>query len=74
MAEKQIFIKIEKYNDAIDVIELVKNKIKESKILLQKIKQLKSQEDSMIEKWSSELNEMEKKIAQVSEVFSESGE
>lgn len=74
MAEKQIFIKIENFNDTVDVIELIKGKVKESKTLLQKMKMIKTQEEELMNRWAGELDEIEKRFSYVTDSFSETGE
>ncbi|MGM5487385.1 MAG: hypothetical protein ACQESG_00385 [Nanobdellota archaeon] len=64
MAQKDapVFVKIDEYKDVLDVIELVKAKIKESKTTLARINELKNTEDTEIETWTNELDEVERKI------------
>ncbi|MFO7710253.1 MAG: hypothetical protein R6V53_00645 [Candidatus Woesearchaeota archaeon] len=57
-----VFVKIDEYKDVLDVIELVKAKIKESKTTLARINELKNTEDAEIETWTNELDEVERKI------------
>ncbi len=71
MAEKQIFIKIDNYNDTVDVIELIRNKLRESRGTLQKIRQLKTEEDALIGKWNAELDEMDKRFSYITDSFAE---
>lgn len=62
MEQAPIFIKIDQYKNVLDIIEVLKAKVKEAKDQLAKIQQLKSQEDAELEEWYSELQEIEKKI------------
>ncbi len=71
MADKQIFIRIENFNDTVDVIELIRGKIRESRGILQKVKQLNAQEDDLISKWNNELDEVERRFSYVTDSFSE---
>ncbi|MFP4424204.1 MAG: hypothetical protein ACLFP2_03140 [Candidatus Woesearchaeota archaeon] len=57
-----VFVRIDEYKDVLDVIELVKTKIKESKTTLARINELKNTEDAEIETWTNELDEVERKI------------
>lgn len=57
-----IFIKIEEYKDVLAIISVLKNKIKEGKEIVSKINQLKNEEDAQLGEWSSELEELEKRI------------
>jgi len=57
-----IFVKIDEYKDILDVIELIKKKLEEAKSTLGRINELKNEEDSELELWRSELEEVERKI------------
>lgn len=57
-----VFIKIEDYKDVIDVMELIKHKVDEANSILEKIKELKAQEEAELEEWKTNLQEVEKKI------------
>ena len=46
MAEAQVFVKIDEYKDVLRTIGLIKSRINDAKNTLQKVKELKSQEDS----------------------------
>jgi hypothetical protein len=63
--EMPVFVKIEDYKDVIDIMELVKNKISEANSLLEKIKELKAQEDAELELWNANLEDVERKIAYI---------
>jgi len=64
MNEKQmpVFVKIEDYKDVIDVIDLIRAKIDETKETLLKINELKNQEDAELEHWKNELDDIENKM------------
>lgn len=57
-----VFVKIDEYKNVLDVIQVLKNKVREGKDILAKIHQLKSEEDSELEEWSAEIDEIEKRI------------
>ncbi len=57
-----VFVKIEDYKDVLDVIELIKNKIEQAKDVLGRINELKNEEDSELEVWKTNLEEIEGKI------------
>jgi hypothetical protein len=60
-----VFVKIEDYKDVIDIMELVKSKVNEANDILEKIRQLKAQEDAELELWNSNLEDVERKIAYI---------
>ncbi len=57
-----VFIKVDEYKDIIDMIELTQEKVKESRALLEKINELKAEEDAELELWSNSLNVVDKKL------------
>jgi chromosome segregation ATPase len=61
--ESPIFVRVDEYKDFLDVIELIKGKIAEAKTTLQKINELKNSEDTEIEVWTNELEEINRKIS-----------
>lgn len=63
MPEMPIYVRIEEYRDVLDVINMIKNKIKDARASLGKINQLKNEEDAELEKWTSELDSVERKVA-----------
>lgn len=58
-----IFVKIENYKDVLDIISLLKEKIKEANVMLDKISEIKSKEDAEIEKWRSNLEDIKSKVS-----------
>ena len=62
MEQAPVFIKIDQYKNVLDIIEVLKAKVKEAKNQLSKVQQLKNQEDAELEEWSSELAEIEKRV------------
>jgi hypothetical protein len=63
--EAPVFVKIDDYKDVLDVLDLIKDKLGEAKRTLADINELKNDEDSEIELWSSTLNEIEKKLGDI---------
>lgn len=57
-----VFVRIEDYNEVLDVMNMVKSKIKEAKETLGKINELKNAEDSEVELWKTNLEEVERKV------------
>jgi uncharacterized protein Yka (UPF0111/DUF47 family) len=62
METAPVFVKIDEYKNVLDIIQVLKGKIKEAKDVLEKVYQLKSEEDAELEEWSAELEEIEKRI------------
>lgn len=66
-----VFIKIEEYNDVLDLVKAVRNKLEEAKATLLKINDLKNEEDHQLEMWQNTLAEVEKKIDFIDHSLSE---
>jgi len=60
--ETPVFVKVDEYKELLDVIGLVKTKIKESREIMGRINQLKNEEDSELELWKNEIEEVERKV------------
>jgi len=57
-----VFVKIEEYSDVLDLMSEIKEKVSNAKSLLQTLDELKEREDSEIDSWRSNIDEIEKKI------------
>ena len=62
MMKDAVYIKIDEYQSILDVIHLTREKIKRSRYLLNKINELKGQEDEALENWQRELEEVEHRL------------
>ncbi|HLD00634.1 MAG TPA: hypothetical protein VJC39_02725 [Candidatus Nanoarchaeia archaeon] len=71
MEKMPIFVKVDDYQDVLDLIKNIKKKIDESKETLSKIHELKNEEDHQLELWQSTLAEVEKKIEVISHTLHE---
>jgi hypothetical protein len=69
--EKNVFVKIDEYNDILDIISLVNEKVNEARIILGKINELKNQEDSELEAWKASLDDVERKLRYVDQTLFE---
>jgi len=66
-----VFVKIDRYNELSDMLRQIASKLNDAKQVLKKIKDLKGQEDSELESWNSELENVEGKLAEISQSISE---
>ena len=57
-----IFVKVDEYKDVLNILDLVKNKIREAKTTIHEINDLKNQEDSELALWANEISDIEKKV------------
>jgi len=71
MVEAQVFVKINNYKDVLRTVGLIKNKLNEAKNTLEKVKDLKQQEDSELEGWDAKLVEIENKITGIDTILFE---
>ena len=61
----EVFIKIQEYKEVLDVMELLHHKVKQARVVLRKINELKSQEDAELMEWNNAIDEVERKIQQI---------
>ena len=66
-----VFIKMEEYNDLLDIIALINEKIHAARAILGKIYDLKNEEDSELNAWKNSLNNVERKLKYVDQVLFE---
>ena len=57
-----IFVKIEKYRDALASLETIKKKLRETSNLLEKIKETRAKEEEELILWADEINSIKDKI------------
>ena len=62
MVKGNVFVKLEEYQDTLNVIDLIKRKITEARKTLAEVNDLKNQEDAELELWKNKLDDVEKKI------------
>ena len=62
---KALFIKVEKFKEIVASIEMISRKIGELEDIAQKIKQIKSKEDSEIADWDEQLNEIKTRLERI---------
>ena len=66
-----IYVRIEEYKDVLDVINMVKNKLKEARDTLNRINELKNEEDIELEKWEQGLDQVERRMEYIDKVMFE---
>ncbi|MBN1377576.1 hypothetical protein JW949_04580 [Candidatus Woesearchaeota archaeon] len=57
-----VFVKIDEYKEILDIIDVLKGKVTELKNTLMELQEIKEDEDREIERWSSNLADVESKI------------
>ncbi len=71
MERMPVFVKVDEYNEVLNLIKTVRSKMEDAKETLLKIHDLKNEEDHQLELWQSTLAEIEKKIDFVDHSLSE---
>ena len=62
MDRMPVFVKIDEYDNVLNLVKLVRTKIDDAKETLLKINDLKNEEDHQLELWQNALAEVEKKV------------
>ena len=66
-----VYVKLDDYNDIMDIVSLIKERLKEARYLLGKISELKKEEEAEIENWASELDSVEERIEVIDKTLTE---
>ena len=60
--QKQVFVKLDHYQEVLKLVKSMKSKITEAKMALHKVRSLKRDEDVELELWQSSLDQVDSKI------------
>lgn len=72
MPEKMpVFVKLEDYKDVLDIVEIMKDRVKHARTILQKITELKTKEDQQLDTWDKELQEVEGRVNEIDKALLE---
>jgi cell shape-determining protein MreC len=71
MERMSVFVKVDEYDDVLEIVQAARKKIDEAKDTLSKIHDLKNEEDHQLEMWQSTLGEIEKKVDFIDHSLSE---
>lgn len=61
-SEKATFVKIDKFESVVSALNVIKKRITEAQMTLDKINTLKQEEDSVVQKWTTDLNSVQAKV------------
>jgi hypothetical protein len=64
-----VYVKIDEYKDILDIMELIKGKVEQAKKTLGKINELKNNEDTQLETWKDNLEDVQRKIDMIDSVL-----
>lgn len=62
MDKMPVFVKIDEYNEVLNIVKGLRKKMDEAKETILRINELKNEEDHQLEMWQSSLAEIEKKV------------
>ena len=66
-----VFMKIDEYKEILDVLDMIKGKIKEIRNVLGSINTLRNEEDAELAVWNTTMNDIEKKIEGIDKLMFE---
>ena len=68
-----IYVKIDEYQKVLDTVGIIKNKIQEAKMTLNRIEKLRYEENTEIDMWNSEIREVEGKLKHIDHLMFKPG-
>jgi hypothetical protein len=66
-----VFVKIDEYKDIMDIMSLMREKLRQAKFLLDKIAELKAQEDAELATWAKELEDVDSRVSTIDKTLFE---
>lgn len=69
--EMTVYVKLDEYKDIMEIITLIKARLKQARYILGKISDLKKQEDAEIETWVAELDGVEDRVEAIDKTLTE---
>lgn len=60
--EMPVFVRIEEYKDVLDIMNMIKNKLAEAREILNKLNEIKNDEDAELELWRTGVDEVQRKV------------
>lgn len=66
-----VFVKVDEYKEILDVLDMIKDKLKEIRDTLGNINALRNEEDAELAMWNTTINEIEKKIEGIDRIMFE---
>ncbi len=69
--KKPLFIKIDKYEDAISVLNAIKEKLDEAGNIVSELRQIRKDEDTQLDEWSENIKAIKDKLMNVDDILFE---
>ena len=66
-----VFVKVDEYKEILDVLDMIKGKVKEIRDTLGSINSLRNEEDAELAMWNDTINEIERKIDSIDKIMFE---
>ena len=66
-----VFVKIDEYKEILDVLDMIKGKMKEIRGVLGSINSLRDEEDAELAMWNNTVNDIEKKMDSIDKIMFE---
>ncbi|MFH1590002.1 MAG: hypothetical protein ABIB43_05530 [archaeon] len=67
--DNQIFVKIDEYNEVLNTVRIVKERITKAQKTIENINELKIEEDKEIDNWNKNLDLVTKSVAEIEETL-----
>jgi len=66
-----VFVKIDEYKEVLDIIDVVKMKVEKAKKAVEKLHEIKAEEDNELAKWEQQLTEVSGKVGEMKKTLFE---
>lgn len=67
--DNQIFVKIEEYNEVLEMVKLVKEKIQKAQTTIEEISALKTEEEQELDKWNKNLETVTNNVEEIEQAL-----
>ncbi len=71
LRKKPLFIKIDRYEDAIAILNSIREKLDESSNIVSELRQIRRDEDMQLDEWSENIREVKEKLMNVDSMLFE---
>ena len=68
-----VFVKIDEYKEVLEVLDLLNKRMEKAREIIERINNLKNDEDAELDMWEKELAEVEKKLDFMNQTLAEPG-
>ena len=66
-----VFVKVDEYKDILEVLDMIKGKLKEIRDTLGNINALRNEEDAELTMWNNAIDDIEKKVDGIDKIMFE---